>query len=60
MNLISYKENFFFYKIPTILFSLLPLFLVTGPLLSDLSISIISILFLIYYFIKKNFNFFSK
>ena len=60
MNLISYKENFFFYKIPTILFSLLPLFLVTGPLLSDLSISIISILFLIYCFIKKNFTFFQN
>ena len=60
MNLISYKENFFFYKIPIILFSLLPLFLITGPLLSDLSISIISIIFLIYCFREKNFTFFQN
>ena len=44
----SHKEKFIFYNIPVFLFCLLPFFLITGPFLSDLSISLISLLFLIY------------
>jgi O-antigen ligase len=54
----STKEKFIFYSIPAILFSLIPFFLITGPFLSDLSISLIGLLFLIYCFKKKNFSFF--
>ena len=53
-------EKFFFYSLPALLFSLIPLFLITGPFLSDLSISLISILFLIYCLKKKNFSFFKN
>ena len=55
----SAKEKFIFYKIPTILFSLIPLFLITGPFLSDLSVSLISLLFLFYCLKKKNFTYFN-
>ena len=58
MNFSSVKERLFFYHAPVILFSLIPFFLVTGPFLSDFSISVISLLFLIYCFKKKNFSFF--
>ena len=51
----SIKEEFIYYKIPVVLFSLLPFFLITGPFLSDLSISLISLLFLIYCLKKKDF-----
>ncbi len=56
----SVKEKFIFYNIPIFLFSLIPFFLITGPLFSDLAISIISILFLIYCFKKKNYFFFKN
>ncbi len=56
----SKKEKIFFYDFPIILFTLLPFFLITGPFFSDLAISIISLLFLIYCWKKKNFSFFSK
>lgn len=56
----SVKEKFIFYNIPIILFSLLPFFLITGPFLSDLSISLISILFIIYCIKNKNFSYFKK
>ena len=49
----SLKEKFIFYNLPVILFSLIPFFLITGPFLSDLSISLISLLFLIYCVKKK-------
>ena len=42
------------------LFSLIPFFLITGPFLSDFSISLISILFLSYCIIKSDFSFFKK
>ena len=60
MHFKTNKEYFFFYKIPIFLFSLLPFFLVTGPFLSDLSISLISIIFLIYCYKKKNFSYFKN
>ena len=56
----SAKEKFFFYNIPVILFSLLPFFLITGPFLSDLSVSLISLLFLTYCIKEKNFSYFKN
>ena len=45
----SNKEKFIFYSFPVFLFSLIPFFLITGPFLSDLAISLITILFIIYF-----------
>ena len=56
----SPKEKFIFYNLPVILFSLIPFFLITGPFLSDLSISLISLLFLIYCKKEKNFSYFKN
>ena len=56
----SDKEKFFYYTCPVFLFCLIPFFLITGPFLSDLAISLISIIFLIYCFRKKNFSFFKN
>ena len=60
MTFISQREEIIYFKIPAILFCLIPFFLITGPLLSDLSVSIIGTLFLIYCFKKKNFSYFKK
>tara|TARA_Y200000002_G_C22685107_1_gene665653 strand:+ start:1700 stop:2989 length:1290 start_codon:yes stop_codon:yes gene_type:complete len=60
MTFNSVNEKLLFYKIPTVLFSLIPLFLITGPFLSDLSISLISLLFLIYCIKEKNFSYFKN
>jgi O-antigen ligase len=60
MNFYSIKEKFIFYNLPVILFSLIPFFLITGPFLSDLSISLISLLFLIYCKKEKNFSYFKN
>jgi len=54
------REELIYITIPSLFFVLLPLTLVTGPFLSDLSLSIISIIFLIYCFKNKNFSFFKK
>jgi len=56
----SIKEKIIFYNSPVILFCLLPIFLITGPFLSDLSISIISLLFLTHCLKKKNFLYFKN
>lgn len=56
----SISERFIFYTVPIILFSLLPLFLILGPFLSDLSVSFISLLFLIHCLKKKNFSYFKN
>ena len=56
----SQKEKFIFYNVPVALFSLLPFFLITGPFLSDFSISLISLLFLIFSLKKKNFFYFKN
>lgn len=53
MNLFSYNN----YVIPSVLFYLIPLGLVTGPFLPDLFLSIIAILFLVYIIKNKNFFF---
>ena len=55
----STQESLIFFKIPVILFSLIPLFLITGPFLSDLSVSLISLLFLIYCLKNNNFSYFN-
>jgi len=60
MKFESLKEKVVFYNISIVLFSLIPLFLITGPFLSDLAISLISILFLIYCIRKKNFSYFKN
>ena len=56
----SSQEKIIFFTIPVALFSLIPFFLITGPLLSDLSVSTISLLFLIYCFKQKNFSYFKN
>jgi O-antigen ligase len=56
----STQENFIFFRIPVTLFSLIPFFLITGPFLSDLSVSLISLLFLIYCVKRKNFSYFNN
>ena len=55
----SNKEKFIYFFFPTILFSLIPLFLITGPFLSDFAISIIGVLFLAYCYKVKNFSYFN-
>jgi len=56
----SSKEKYIFYNFPIFLFSLIPFFLITGPLLSDLAISLISIVFLLYCYKYKNFSYFKN
>lgn len=53
-------EKFFFYKIPTYLFIFIPISLISGPFFSDLSVSLIVILYLIYCFKKNNFKAFKN
>ena len=60
MTFNSINEKFIFYNLPIFLFILLPFFLITGPFLSDLSISIISLLFLTYCLKKKSFSYFKN
>ena len=56
----STANKIIFYKFPIILFLLIPFFLITGPFMSDLSISLISLLFLILCFKRKNFSYFKN
>ena len=56
----SSKEKYIFYNFPIYLFSLIPFFLITGPLLSDLAISLISVVFLLYCYKHKNFSYFKN
>ncbi len=60
MILKSNKEKLIFYNLPVVLFSLMPFFLITGPFLSDLSVSLISVVFLIYCIKERNFSFFKN
>jgi len=53
MTFDSKKQKYIFYYFPAVLFSLIPFFLITGPFLSDLSISLITIIFLVYCLKKK-------
>ena len=56
----SKKEKLIFYNFPVFLFSLIPFLLITGPFLSDLAISLISLIFLIYCFRQNNFTYFKN
>lgn len=56
----SITEKYIFFNLPVVLFSLIPFFLITGPFLSDLSVSLISLLFIVYCIRKKNFLFFKN
>ena len=56
----SIQERYFFYNIPSIFFCFLPFFLITGPLLSDFVVSIITLSYLAYCLKKKNFSEFKK
>lgn len=56
----SLTEKYIFFNLPVILFSLIPFFLITGPFLGDLSVSLISLLFIVYCIRKKNFLFFKN
>lgn len=60
MELYTKSDRLIYYHIPTYLFILLPIFLISGSFLSDLSVSLISIIFLTYCFKKKNFLFFKN
>jgi len=60
MTFNSIKQKFIFFNIPTILFSLLPFFLITGPFLSDFAISLISLLFIIYCIKVKEYHYFKN
>jgi O-antigen ligase len=54
------NSSLFLIKFPKVLLILLPGFLITGPFLSDLSISIIALFFLIHCILKKNFKYFNN
>ena len=56
----SAREKLFYYQIPIILFSLIPFFLISGPFLSDLSVSLICVIFLFYCFKERNFSYFKN
>ncbi len=60
MTFNSSTDKFIFYYIPIGLFSLIPFLLITGPFLSDLSVSLISLLFVIYCIKQKNFSYFNN
>ena len=60
MDFNSSVEKLIFYKFPIILFICIPLFLITGPFLSDLSVSLIALLFMIFCVKKKNFSYFKN
>tara|TARA_B100001093_G_scaffold206430_1_gene198415 strand:- start:614 stop:1903 length:1290 start_codon:yes stop_codon:yes gene_type:complete len=51
----NFKNSIFFYKIPFILTILIPPFLITGPFLSDLALSICSLIFIINIVKLKNY-----
>ena len=57
MTFLRQKYLVFF---PSLLISLLPLFLITGPFLSDLSVVIVCIIFLINVFSEKDFSSFNN
>ena len=60
MTIKNHLEKIVFLNFPIYLFVLIPLFLITGPFLSDLAISTIAILFLIYCFKNRNFSYFNN
>ena len=62
MNILTKYENSFEdvqFRFISILFSLIPILLVSGPFLSDLSLVLIDLFFLTYIVTKKKFYFFN-
>jgi len=55
-----FNKNLILINFPKILLILLPGLLITGPFLSDLSISIIALFFLIYCITEKNYKYFNN
>jgi len=53
------KKKFFLY-IPYYLIILLPLFIITGPFLADLALSVSALIFLVYCIKIKNFKYFNN
>ena len=60
MTFKSTKEKLIFYDVPVILFSLIPIFLISGPFLSDLAVSLISLLFVTYSIRTKEYFYFKN
>ena len=60
MTFKSTKEKLIFYDVPVILFSLIPIFLISGPFLSDLAVSLISLLFVTYSIRTKKYFYFKN
>ena len=53
-------KNFILFSLPKHLIYLIPIFLVTGPFLSDLAVTITSIIFIVLLFQSKNFKIFKN
>ena len=53
----NFKEKILI-TFPSVLISLIPIFLITGPFLSDLSVVLVCIFFLINIFLNKEYFFF--
>lgn len=58
--MVDQDKIFFYIKFPSILISLIPFLLITGPFLPDLSVVCVSIIFLLYCFKKKDFSIFNN
>ena len=59
-KILSGREQLYFIKIPSILLSVLPILLVSGPFFSDLAVVVIDFIFLTLCIKKKNFKLFSN
>ena len=55
-----FNKNLILINFPKLLLILLPGFLISGPFLSDLSISIIALFFLIYCITENNYKYFNN
>ncbi len=56
---INFKKKIFL-DLPSILIALIPIFLITGPFLSDLSVSLVTIIFLYIVIKEKKYNYFNN
>jgi O-antigen ligase len=54
------NKNFYFYYLPSVLISLFPVLIITGPFLSDLVLCIICIVFIIKCFLYKDYSYFKN
>ena len=55
-----FKQKFFFELIPSIIIILIPMFLISGPFLPDLGVSIVAVLFLINSIKNKLFHYYNN